>query len=119
MDLKLEDLCRDEWTSPGPPEIRLRFRKDSSGYYDRKADGRIIHEKLLYKIEGVLRIKFAHAREWTEVAAQVRPGKSQPGERIGQFELVLGNDPYSKGIEDLQSSELVLQSDAGASLPSS
>jgi hypothetical protein len=119
MALTPEDLCRDEWVNAGLPEIRLRFRKDGSGYYDRKADGKIIHEKLLFRIDGALKIKFVHAREWTEVVAAVGPGKSQPGERVGERELVLSNDPYCKAIEDKPSPELRLMSDAGASLPSS
>ncbi|MBI5547117.1 MAG: hypothetical protein HY901_24820 [Deltaproteobacteria bacterium] len=118
MELTLEDLCRDEWCLPGSREIRMRFRKDGSGYYDRKVPGKLIHEKLLFKLEDVLAIKFARAREWTHLAASVRPGRGQPGERIGQRELVLEDDPYAKAVEDQPSGELVLQSDAGACLPS-
>ena len=117
MELTLEELCRDEWTNQGSPEIRLRFRKDGSGYYDRKEPGKVIHEKLAWRLEGALKLKLAHARTWTEVAASVRPGKGGQGERFGQRELVLSKDPYQSAIEDKPSGEVVLQSDAGASLP--
>lgn len=118
MNLTLDDLCRDEWIASGAPEIRLRLRKDGTGYYDRKEPGRLIHEKLLYKLEGSLHLKLAHARGWVEVSAAVRPGPGKEGERFGQRELVLSQDPYAAAIEDRPSAELILQSDAGASLPS-
>lgn len=118
MDLTLDDLCRDEWIATGAREIRLRLRKDGSGYYDRKESGRLIHEKLLFKLEGALRLKLAHARLWIDVEASVRPGPGKEGDRFGQRELVLSKDPYAAAIEDAPSAELILQSDAGASLPS-
>jgi hypothetical protein len=118
VDLNQDELCKDEWTNQGSPEIRLRFRKDGSGYYDRKEPGKVIHEKLTYRLEGaVLKLKLAHAQSWTEAAASVRPGKGGKEDRYGQRELVLAKDPYQSAIEDRPSPELVLQSDAGASLP--
>jgi hypothetical protein len=119
MNPTLDELCRDEWIAAGPPEIRLRFRKDGSGYYDRKEQGRLVHEKLLFKLEQSLRLKLVHARSWVEVHVAVRAGRSAAGERIGQRELVLSEDPYSRAIEDRPSGGLVLLSDAGAALPSS
>jgi hypothetical protein len=119
MPLTLEHLCRDEWTCAGPPEMRMRFRKDGSGYYDRKEPGKVIHEKMLFKVEGALKIKFAHARTWVEVEAAVRGGQAKAGERIGERELVLSQDPYAAAVEDRPSGERILLSDAGASLPSS
>lgn len=123
MELDLEQLTRYEWRRAGPPEIVLRMRKDGTGYYDRKTPGRVIHEKLLFKLEsGVLRIKLAHARNWTDVGVQIREGKGQPWDRMGERELVLEFDPYSRAVEDLavqELKELLLQSDAGAALPSS
>ena len=120
MPLTIEDLCRDEWAAAAPKEIRLRLRKDGTGYYDRKEEGgRVIHEKLMFKVEvGVLRIKFNRARLWTDVGGEVRKGPGGPTDRLGQRELVLERDPYAAGIEELQPVPLVLQSDAGASLPS-
>ena len=118
--LTIEDLCRDEWAAVSPKEIRLRLRKDGSGYYDRKDEGgKVIHEKLMFKVEvGVLRIKFNRARLWVDVGGDVRPGPGGASDRLGQRELVLEKDPYSTAIEELKPSPLVLQSDAGASLPS-
>jgi hypothetical protein len=117
MDLTVDVLCCDEWMTTGAPEIRLRLRKDGSGYYDRKEPGKVIHEKLVYKLEGALRIKLARARGWTEVTATVRVGPGKPDDRFGQRELVLSKDPYASAIEDRPSGELVMQSDAGAGLP--
>lgn len=119
MPLSIDELSRDEWTVASPREIRLRLRKDGTGYFDRKEPGgRIIHEKLLFRVEaGTISIKFNHARLWIDVAAEVRKGPGTPGDRFGQLELVLEKDPYAAEIEGLQPGKLVLQSDAGASLP--
>ncbi len=119
MALTLDELCRDEWTNAAVPEIRLRLRKDGTGYYDRREPGKVLHEKLLFRLEEVLHLKLAHARGWIEVAVRVEPGKVAAGERIGQRELMLSADPYAKAIEDRPSGELRLLSDAGAALPSS
>ncbi len=51
MPVELDELCRDEWVVQGVPEIRLRFRKDGSGYYDRKSPGKVLHEKLLFRVD--------------------------------------------------------------------
>jgi len=121
MPLKIDELSHDEWAATSPREIRLRLRKDGSGYYDRKEPGgKLIHEKLSFKVEGdVLRIKLNHARLWVDVAAEVHKGPSAEGERFGERELVLEKDPYATAIEELPAAQLILQSDAGASLPSS
>lgn len=115
----VDELCRDEWVTPCVPEIRMRFRKDGTGYYDRKEPGRLVHEKLLYELGASLRLKLAHARGWIEVAATVRPGPALQGDRFAERELILSQDPYRRAVEDRPCDELVLQSDAGASLPSS
>jgi hypothetical protein len=118
MALTLDELCHDEWITQGNPEIRLRFRRDGSGSYNRSDAGKVTVEKLMFKLEDHLDIKLARARSWVDVEATIRPGKAAAGERFGQRELVLGRDPYVVAIEDKQSGELVLLSDAGASLPS-
>lgn len=116
----LEELCQDEWvTTQGARSIRLRFRKDGSGFYERKETGKpVVVEKLLFKVEGNLKIKLARARSWTEVQATVKAGSVAADARLGQHELVLSHDPYVVAIEDQQSGELHLVTDEGASLPS-
>lgn len=120
MPLTVEALSRDEWVSSAPREICLRLRRDGTGYYDRKEPGaRIIHEKLMFKIESeTLRIKFNRARLWVDVAGEIREGPGGTTDRFGRQELVLEKDPYATAIEELAAAvQLVLQSDAGASLP--
>ncbi|MGC4119506.1 MAG: hypothetical protein QM765_34040 [Myxococcales bacterium] len=120
MDLTIAALCEDEWTNLGDPEIRLRFRKDGTGYYNRSVQGRPIAEKLIYKLEGrLVHFKLAHARGWVEIEASVKDGGGKPGERYGQRELSLAQDPFAVAVEDKPGAKLVLSSDEGASLPSS
>jgi len=116
-----ELLCRYEWTIAGPPPLRLFFRRDGTGFYERKeASGRLVREKFLYRFDADrLELKFAHARDWTEVAASIRAGHAPAGERVGEHELVVARDPYAFKMEDRLTSELVFESDAGAALPSS
>ncbi|HEY3447641.1 MAG TPA: hypothetical protein VGK67_14900 [Myxococcales bacterium] len=119
MDLTIAALCEDEWTNRAEPEVRLRLRKDGTGYYNRAVRGRPVAEKLLYKHEGnVLQFKMAHARSWVSVVASVMEGDGKPGDRYGQRRLTLAKDPYSVAVEDQPGAELILSSDEGASLPS-
>lgn len=120
MPLSLDELSRDEWCATAPRDIRLRLRKDGSGYYERKSpEGKLTREKLMFKLEGdVLRIKLNRARQWVDVGAEVRQGPGGPTDRFGQRELVLDRDPYATAIEELPAAQLILKSDAGASLPS-
>jgi hypothetical protein len=115
--MTVEDLCEDEWVVPGA-QLRMLFRRDGSGFYERKDGDRLRRENLIWKLDPGLRIKFARARGWEEVPATVRAGKGG-GARVGQREMVLAFDPYAKAMEDRITGELVLQSDEGGELPAS
>jgi hypothetical protein len=121
MSDELARLSRTEWVDREPPERRLRLRRDGTGYYERDAPSgqRPVHENLLWRTEGAtLHLKFAHARLWTEVPFDLRDGTAEGGGRFGRSALVLAWDPYVRVFEERETAALMLESDAGAPLPS-
>lgn len=114
-------LVRYEWVDREDGSLRMRFRRDGTGYYQRdaSAEGRAISERLLYRVDDDgLHLKFAHARLWVLVDASLVEGDAPQGARIGEFELVLPRDPYAHAVDDQITPPLVLKSDRGAALPS-
>lgn len=119
-------LRRAEWIRDAGegPALRMVFRPDGTGYYEREAAQmqRFVRERFLYRVEGpTLHLKFARAREWTEVGAALRAGPPAGGgepRRFGAQELTLTRDPYAWAMEDAPSGELRLLSDTGPALPS-
>lgn len=125
MDLDVSTLTRAEWlsapegTEPGDDgAIRLVFRRDSTGYYEREngPGKRFVRENLLFRVEGrVLHLKFARARGWTEVEASFEMTDGASERFIGR--LVLARDPYAWLMEERATDALVLTGDRGAALP--
>lgn len=119
MELTNELLTRNEWTDEAL-EIRMRFRRDGTGWYEREATaGRpFLHENLLWRVEGEsLHLKFAHARLWSDVAATASEGTPSQDGRFGQRRLVFARDPYAWTLEERLTPPLELLSDRGAGLP--
>lgn len=113
-------LVKTDWTT-ADGVIRMKFRRDGTGYFERDTGGgaRLVHERLLWKIEGTaLHLKFAHARFWTDVPMSTRAGTPSDDGRFGHQVLELGRDPYAWTLEEKQTGALVLLSDRGAALPS-
>ncbi len=112
-------LLQFEWAQQPEPGVRMKFRRDGTGYYEREGGpgARLIHENLLHRLEnGVLHLKFAHARSWTEVSATLQNGGGSPGDRLGLWELTLAQDAYALIFEERATPPLVLLSDRGAAL---
>ena len=121
MSLDQSILVRTDWVDVSGV-VRMKFRRDGTGYYEREADEnrRFVHENLLWKVEnGMLHLKFARARLWTDVTAETRTGTPSEDGRLGENVLALGSDPYARAVEDTHTAPLVLSSDRGAALPSS
>jgi len=121
MSLDPEILRRFEWIGTCSPVVRMLFRRDGTGWYERDAPPgtRPVHENLLWRAEEPrLAIKFSHARGWHEVAADLAAGPVAADGRTGAWRLVLAEDPYARVQEERATGELELLSDAGAALPS-
>jgi hypothetical protein len=123
MALELSELVlsQTEWIEQAASPRRLKFRRDSTGYYEREAspEGRFVQEKFLYRVEGGrLHLKFAHARSWTDTGATVHANDVAADVRVGAKTLTLERDPYAWGIEERPTGALALASDTGAMLPS-
>ncbi len=119
MATPAETLTRYEWVDPAGPGVRLKFRKDGTGYYEREgAPGtRLLRDNFLFRLEGgTLHLKFAHAREWTTVGVELKEGTAAADSRLGRFTLALLHDPYAQAIEDRPSTTVSLVSDSGAAL---
>lgn len=122
MDRTLSNafLVRNEWTDSNC-DVRVKFRKDGTGFWERElADNRpFVHENFLWRVEGefALRLKFAHARLWTEVEAQTAEGTPTDDGRFGRWLLTLERDPYAWALEEVATEAFVLRSDRGAPLP--
>lgn len=117
----IEVLSKFEWVDKEDSSIRMRFRKnEASGYYEKKrAGGKTTYETFLFKVRDgkLLLLKFSIARMWGEVELKLRDGTASSGGRIGAKELVLEKDPFAWIIDENDTGELVLRSDAGAGLP--
>lgn len=120
LDLSTAFLIRNEWTDASL-DVRMKFRQDQTGYYERElaADRPFVHENFLWQIEGegTLRLKFAHARLWSEVDAATGEGVPTDDGRFGRWLLTLARDPYAWTLEERITGALVLRSDRGAPLP--
>lgn len=120
MELTETGLVQTEWVEQVELARRFKFRRDSTGFFEREAapGARFVHENFLWKLEGGrLHLKFAHARSWTDLAATLRAGTAPDDARVGVRELVLERDPYAWTMEERALGELVLASDRGAALP--
>ena len=119
MELTTETLWKTEWIERPVAGVRMKFRRDGTGFYEREgAPGtRLTRDNLLFRLEGnVLHLKFAHARLWTEVGVTHSQGDALPGERFGEKQLTLDHDPYARVFEERKTPPLVLFSDSGAAL---
>jgi hypothetical protein len=119
MEISVASLAQCEWVEPSGSGVRLKFRKDGTGYYEREGGpgARLVQDNLLFKTEeDTLHLKFAHARSWTAVAAELQEGSAPEGSRIGHWKLTLQHDPYVKVFDEKQSGALELVSDTGAAL---
>lgn len=108
------ELIRFEWVEQPGPGVRMKLRRDGTGFYEREGE-RFVRDNLLYEVEETgLRLKFAHAREWTRVGARLAPGSGK--DRFGAWSLVLDRDPYVAVFEERTTGALALVSDVGAAL---
>jgi hypothetical protein len=118
--MDLDTLARFDWISPSRPAVRMVFRRDGTGFYERDAGPglRAVRENLLHRSEGarLLRLKFARARGWIELEAELRAGAAEPGARLAQHLLFLAEDPYAATLGERLTGPLTLESDAGAAL---
>jgi len=108
-----------EWIEQPGLGVRLKFRKDTTGFYEREgAPGtRPVRDNFLYRVEGDrLALKFAHAREWTDVGVTFRAGPASAEARVGRWLLILEHDPYARLFEERESGPVNLVSDSGAAL---
>jgi hypothetical protein len=112
-------LTQFDWTQLPGPGVRMKFRKDLSGFYEREGapGSRLVRDTLLFKVEGdTLHLKFAHAREWTEVGMMIREGAPSADGRFSKHVLMLAHDPYVTVQDEPATGPLTLQSDSGAAL---
>jgi hypothetical protein len=112
-------LTQAEWVEHPGPGVRFKFRRNGTGFYEREgaSPASFRRDNLLWKVEGEqLYLKFAHAREWTAVGAQLSPGDALPAPRFGKWMLVLAFDPYAAVFEERETAPLALVSDTGAAL---
>jgi hypothetical protein len=112
-------LTKFEWVEHPIARVRMKFRRDSTGFYEREASdtARFVRDNLLYRVEEtVLHIKFARARGWTQVGIAWREGRVPPDARIGKWEILIERDPYAWMMEEHETPSLLLYSDSGAAL---
>lgn len=115
----IQTLTRFEWVQQPEPGVRMKFRKDGTGYYEREgaAGTRFTHDNLLYRLEEkTLHLKFAHARQWMQIGIEMAEGSANEQERLGRMTLTLAHDPYVALFEERLTQALVLLSDSGAAL---
>jgi hypothetical protein len=115
----LEQLCKVEWVDGPDAKLRMRFRKEGNGFYERSRTGSgkpNVNEGFIFKFDrDGLRMKFQRNPLWGTFKLVMKDGT--PDGRIGAKILSLEKDPYVTLVEDDRSAELVLKSDTGAALP--
>jgi hypothetical protein len=119
MELTTEILWKTEWIELPKPGVRMKFRRDSTGFYEREGaiSTQLTRDNYLYRLEGtVLHLKFSHAREWLQVGIKLEEGHALPGERFAERQITLDHDPYAWHFEERKTPPLRLASDAGAAL---
>lgn len=119
MEPTPEILWKTEWIELPGPGVRMKFRRDTTGFYEREGvpGTRLVRDNILYRLEGnMLQLKFAHARLWMEVGIALAGGDATADARVGARQITLDFDPYAWLFEERKTSALVLHSDSGAAL---